>query len=62
MDQKGEPKRQSSTQTDSEGADGREVVAPSREALREWAKCIEQDSQAETFEYLGESVAEQSGE
>jgi hypothetical protein len=61
MDLKGEPTRQSNTQTDSEGSAGK-VAAPSRDALREWAKCIEQDSQAETFEYLGESVANQSGE
>lgn len=61
MDLKGEPTSQSSKQTDSEGSEGR-VAAPSRAALREWAKCIEQDSQAETFEYLGESVANQSGE
>lgn len=36
------------------------VTSP--DALREWAKCVEQDSQAETNEYLGESVTAHSGE
>lgn len=61
MERTGEPTKQCSEQTDREGFEGAPSVL-SRDALREWARCIEQDSQAETFEYLGESVAKQSGE
>ncbi len=60
MEQTGEPIKQCSEQIDCEGFE--RVPSVLRDAVREWARCIEQDSQAETFEYLGESVAKQSGE
>lgn len=43
------------SQAGSESEVGDQIFT-SPDALREWAKCVEQDSQAETFEYLGESV------
>jgi hypothetical protein len=61
MELGGEPIKEKSDRTGVEGiGDGSPI--PRREALREWAKRVEQDSQAETFEYLGESVTKHSGE
>ena len=61
MDRKGEATKQLSDPSGCVECDGK-LVEGRLDELREWAKCIEQDSQAETLEYLGESVAKQSGE
>jgi hypothetical protein len=61
MEPKGELIPETSILVGVDGPDGKAMM-PIQDPLRKWADIVEQDSQAETFEYLGESVAKHSGE